>query len=152
MPRKATLKGLQSIIRQNIKKYLDKQKLTKKEYNEVIKIAEEYLSNATHEDLKQKGIVQKIINGGMKRPSDDDGNRPIERPLKKRIIDSFWGIPFNDEAATDEAYKKEILNVFEEEINTTKKYQRAMSNLEKAILEKEEAETHIKLVERKKKH
>ena len=87
----------------------------------------------------------------MKRPSEDDGNQPIKRNYTQKVVDLFWGIPFNDELATDEAYKKEILEVLEDEINTSRKYQRAMSNLEKAILEKEEAETHITLVERKKK-
>ena len=55
-----SLKGLQSIIKHNIKLYLDKQKLTKKQYNELLKLAEEYVNNASHGDLKQKGIVQKL--------------------------------------------------------------------------------------------
>ena len=59
MPRQASLKGLQSIIKHNIKLYLGKQKLTKKQYNELLKLAEEYVNNASHGDLKQKGIVQK---------------------------------------------------------------------------------------------
>ena len=106
MPRKATLKSLQSIVRHNIIKYLDKQKLTKKEYNKVIKLAEEYLSKASHDDLKQKGIVQKIINGGMKRPSEDDGNQPIKRNYTQKVVDSFWGTPFNDELAQMRLTKK----------------------------------------------
>ena len=86
MPRKATLKGLQSITKHNIIKYLDKQKLTKKEYNEVIQLAEEYIKNASHEDVKQKGIVQKIINGGMKRGRDGEPKNFEDRGMFRKSI------------------------------------------------------------------
>ena len=151
MPRKATLKGLQSIIRHNIKQFLDKQKLTKKEYNEVIKLAEEYLGNASHEDLKQKGIVQKIINGGMKRPSESDGNKSYKRSVTQRVIDSLRLIPFNDEKAADEGFKQSVINICSEEKAAVKNYQRTEENLKRAILDKNEAETQLYLVVQRKK-
>ena len=64
---------------------LDKLQLTRRQYNDAIKLAEKYIMTASHEHLKQKGIVQKII-GGMKREREDDNEdeQKIKRP-KERV-------------------------------------------------------------------
>jgi hypothetical protein len=88
MPQKVSLKGLQAIIRYNVKKSLAKINLSKTEYNQLLKIADEFISNASIEDLTKKGIVGLIINkntdqtkrvqkgkGKRKRETDEDENR-----------------------------------------------------------------------------
>ena len=59
------------------------------------------MNNASHEDLKQKGIVQKIINGGMKRPNEGDDGQPRKRYLVTKLWDAYVsGKPMDDEVNT----------------------------------------------------
>ena len=152
MPRKATLKGLQSITRHNIIKYLDKQKLTKKEYNKVIKLAEEYLSKASHDDLKQKGIVQKIINGGMKRPNDgEDKDEPeYKRTAFEKFRGFFRGDPLDDQLVKLKNSEKATLE-FSEKVRIAKNnYEVAKRRTEKAKRDEEIALKRYELVQSEK--
>ena len=81
--RQVSLKGLLAITKHNVIKELNKLNLTKKEYHELLELIEKHINDATHEDLKKKGIVKEII-GGMKRPRNDQhGDQPIKRGLQK---------------------------------------------------------------------
>ena len=154
MPRQTTLKGLQSIIRHNIKKFLDKQKLTKKEYNEVIKLAEEYLNNASQEDLKQKGIVQKIINGGMKRSNEGDENEdenPRKRSFGKKIVDyAIKGKPFDDNENAVFENTEDLAKLIEDEKKAKQKYEQTRIQTEEAKKREELARTEYELIQRRK--
>ena len=153
MPRKATLKGLQSITRHNIIKFLDKQKLTKKEYNEVIKLAEEYLNNASHEDLKQKGIVQKIINGGMKRPNEGDDNeegKQKRRNILRRVIGIPFGEPFNEDEYKIQTFRESIQDLTNEEKRKLIAYEKANAIAEEAIKVRDKAKTEYENIKLKK--
>ncbi len=71
--RQVSLSGLKAITKHNIVKALEKLKLTKREYNDIIKTAKDVINTCTIDQLKQKGIVKHIIYGGMpKRDREDD--------------------------------------------------------------------------------
>ena len=114
MPRIAPLKSLQALTKLNITKSLNKLQLTKEEYNELLKISEEYIKNATIDDLRQKGIINVILqHGGMKRARDD--NEPIEpskRSFLRRAVGTLIGDPFNEDEYNQKQHEEKLKQLF----------------------------------------
>ena len=76
--RSTNINGLKAIIKYNVMKALAKQNLSKQDYGNIIRIVEEYILNAKLEDLKQKGIVKKIINLPLTKIIKGEGKRKRE--------------------------------------------------------------------------
>ena len=64
--RQVSLKGLKALTKHNVIKKLERMKLSKEEYDEVFRLAEEIINKASHPDLKKKGVAKEII-GGMQK-------------------------------------------------------------------------------------
>ena len=86
MVRKTNANGMKAIIKHNTTKQLSKMQLTKKDYDKLLKLAENYIDSASMDDLKQKGITKTIITeisqkpkiigeGKRKRENDDEENK-----------------------------------------------------------------------------
>ena len=89
MVRTTNTNGLRAIIRHNVIKALDKLELSTKKYTEILHLAEEYINNASIDDLKRKGIVKMLTaldvqTGGMKRDRDEE-NEGNDEEKKKRM-------------------------------------------------------------------
>ena len=89
MVKTVNLNGLRSIIKHNVVKALKARSTN----NNIIKYAIDTINNMNYDELKQKGITQKIINelnkkpkrqpkkilGGMKRKDRDDDEEQPQR-------------------------------------------------------------------------
>ena len=141
--RQVSLKGLRAITKHNVIKELNKLNLTKKEYHELLELIEKHINDATHEDLKKKGIVKEII-GGMKRPRNDQhGDQPIKRGLFSKIIGSFKGESTNDEIYTMEKRIQDLKKVFSTEEELEKEYKIAVDRTREAKINEQSIASSI---------
>ena len=139
--RQVSLKGLRAITKHNVIKELNKLNLTKKEYQELLELIEKHINDATHEDLKKKGIVKEII-GGMKR-NDQHGDQPIKRGLFSKIIGSFKGESTNDEIYTMEKRIQDLKRVFSTEEELEKEYKIAVDRTREAKINEQSIASSI---------
>ena len=107
--RQVSLSGLKAITKHNIVKALEKLKLTKREYNDIIKIATDVIDTCTIDQLKQKGIVKHIIYGGMPKRDreDDEEDDEEEEEEEQQGKPQFVGLVKETKNATKKAPKIE---------------------------------------------
>ena len=146
--RQVSLKGLKALTKHNIIKELERMKLSKEEYDEVFRLAEEIINNASHPDLKKKGIVKEII-GGMKRKRD---NTPLDQPLKRgfmrKVAGFFVGESPNDEEYTLEMKRKILADALKDENEAEKEYETARNRTVQSMQEEEIARLNLISIQR----